>query len=33
MCVRNDFYLICEFLCLDLSQKVLFQVIWGFGRH
>ena len=29
MCEPNDFYVICEFLRFDLTQKALFQVILG----
>ena len=25
----NDFYLICEFICIGLSEFALFQVILG----
>ena len=29
MCEPNDFYLIWEFLHFGLTEKALFQVIWG----
>ena len=29
MCEPNNFYLICEFLRFGLTEKALFQVIWG----
>ena len=30
MCEPNDFYLIWEFLRFGLTEKALFQEIWGF---